>query len=383
MIDRVAVAHVLEHVRVPWSRRTVGKAKHARPTNDASRAKFALAALGFLVGALAADRLEAQAPIAQAPAATPLPRQPPGAKPAETKPPAWPPASGPPVRAGREPDLAYGAYQRGYFLTAFGEATRRVNEKQDPRAMTLLGELYANGLGVPLDEVKAAKWYQLAADRGDRDAMFALAIFHISRRGGLHDRAEAARLFASAAKLGNAAAAYDLGLLYLEGQQFPQDFARAAELFKAAAQQGNAEAQYALATLYKDGKGVEKSLTEAARLLAAAALAENLDAQVEYAIALFNGTGLPARDKVKAVALLRKAALRGSPIAQNRLAWLLSVGDGTAINPTEAIKWHLIARAGGKGDPDLDQFAAKQTPQIRAAAEKAAQPWLAVLPPKS
>src|SRR5258707_464251 len=130
--------------------------------------------------------------------------------------------------------------------------------------MTLLGELYSNGLGVPLDEVKAWKWYQLPANRGDRDAMFALAIFHVSRRGGLHDRAEAARLFASAAKLGHSAAAYDLGLLYLEGQQFPQDFGRAAELFKAAAQQGNAEAQYALATLYKDGKGVEKNPAGAA-----------------------------------------------------------------------------------------------------------------------
>ena len=341
------------------------------------------AALAFLAALLTGGRLEAQVPSAKPPPTTLLPRLNPAAKPPESSKPAAPsPTGGQPVRGGHEPDLAYGAYQRGYFLTAFAEATRRV-EKGDMHAMTLLGELYANGLGVPLDEVKAGRWYRLAAERGDRDAMFALAIFNVSRRGGLHDRAEAARLLASAAKLGHAAAAYDLGLLYLEGQQFPQDFAHAAELFKAAAQQGNAEAQYALATLYKDGKGVEKNLEEAARLLGAAALAENLDAQIEYAIALFNGTGLPARDKVKAVALLRKAALRGSPIAQNRLAWLLSVGDGTAMNPTEAIKWHLIARAGGKGDPDLDQFAAKQTPQVRAAAEKAAQPWLAVLPPKS
>jgi uncharacterized protein len=85
------------------------------------------------------------------------------------------------------------------------------------------------------------------------------------------------------------------------------------------------------------------------------------------------------RDKPRATLLLRKAALHGSPIAQNRLAWLLSVGDGPALNQCEAIKWHLIARAGGKGDPELDQWAAKQTPQARACAEKAAQPWLAVL----
>jgi len=338
-----------------------------------------LAALGFLAASLAAGRLEAQAPPA-APPASLLERWFPSAKPSDTKPAAT--AASQPARGGREPDLAYGAYQRGYFLTAFSEATKRVDQKGDPRAMTLLGELYSNGLGVPLDEVKAVKWYQLAANRGDRDAMFALAIFHVARRGGLHDRAEAARLFASAAKLGHSAAAYDLGLLYLEGQQFPQDFGRAAELFKAAAQQGNAEAQYALATLYKDGKGVEKNPAEAARLLAAAALAENPDAEVEYAIALFNGTGV-TKDEAKAAALFRKAALRGSPIAQNRLARLLSVGHGAALNPTEAIKWHLIAKAGGNGDPYLDQFAGQQTPQVRAAAEKAARPWLAALQPKS
>jgi TPR repeat protein len=153
-------------------------------------------------------------------------------------------------------------------------------------------------------------------------------------------------------------------------------------LFRGAAQQGNSEAQYALATLYKDGKGVEQDPVEAARLLAAAAIAENPDAEVEYAIALFNGTGV-TKDETKAAVLFRKAALRGSPIAQNRLARLLSVGHGAAANPTEAIKWHLIAKAGGNGDPSLDQFAAHQPAQVRAAAEKAARPWLAVLPPKS
>ena len=124
-------------------------------------------------------------------------------------------------------DLAFGAYQRGYYLTAFNEATKRVDEKQDPKAMTLLAELYANGFGVKRDDAKAAEWYRLAADRGDREAMFALAMFRIGGRGGAKNRDEAVKLLAAAAKLGHVAAAYDLALLYIEGQQFPQDFARA------------------------------------------------------------------------------------------------------------------------------------------------------------
>src|SRR5262249_58231534 len=85
---------------------------------------------------------------------------------------------------GRDPDIAYGAYQRGYYLTAFQEATKRVNEKGDPKAMTLLAELYANGFGVPNNDDEAAKWYKLAADRGDREAMFALAMFRLGGGGG-------------------------------------------------------------------------------------------------------------------------------------------------------------------------------------------------------
>src|ERR1700694_4591856 len=77
---------------------------------------------------------------------------PPAANPATA-----PAAANPAPKSGAEPDLAFGAYQRGYFLTAFAEATRRVEAKGDSRAMTLLGELYANGLGVSADDGKAAQ----------------------------------------------------------------------------------------------------------------------------------------------------------------------------------------------------------------------------------
>jgi len=164
-----------------------------------------------------------------------------------------------------EPDLAYGAYQRGYFLTAFALATHGA-EQDDPKAMTLLGELYADGLGVPRDDAKAAEWYRLAASRGDRNAMFALAMFALRGRAGPRDRQLSAKWLAAAAKLGHAVAAYDLALLYMEGQLFPQDFSRAAELLQAAAQAGNPEAQYALGTLYKQGRGVAKDEKEAVRL---------------------------------------------------------------------------------------------------------------------
>ena len=291
---------------------------------------------------------------------------------AETAPAKRPAATpGPPV------DLAYGAYQRGHFLTAFAEATKRANAN-DPKAMALLGDLYANGYGVARDDKKALEWYQLATARGDPAGTFALAMFRLSGRGGQRDPETATKLLADASRLGHPAATYDLGLLYLQGEQFPQDFVRAAALFRAAANAGSAEAQYALATLYKEGRGVAKDPVEAAKLMAAAAAADYTDAQVEYAIALFNGNGV-AKDEAASAILMRKAALKGSPIAQNRLARLLATGRGLAANPVEAAKWHLIARAGGITDLWLDGFLQQIKPTEREAGEKAAKPWLAMI----
>ena len=63
------------------------------------------------------------------------------------------------------------------------------------------------------------------------------------------------------------------------------------------------------------------------RLMRQASVAGNLDAMVEFAIAQFNGDGVD-KDEAAAAQLFLKAAHRGSPIAQNRLARILMAGRG-------------------------------------------------------
>ena len=239
------------------------------------------------------------------------------------------------------------------------EATQRMEEKSDPKAMTLLAELYANGLGVSTNDAKAAELYQLAADarrpRGDVRARDSCATAGAAASA---IAVEAAKLFAAAAKLGHPPAAYNLALLYLEGQQFPQDFARAAELFRAAAGAGSPEAQYALATLYKEGRGVDKGSARSRALLAAAAAGGHRDAEVEYAIALFNGTGV-AKDEATAAAMFLKAARQGNPVAQNRLAQYPGHRPRPAGRSGAGDQWHIIAKAGGVSDSVLDDFVAE------------------------
>ena len=118
-----------------------------------------------------------------------------------------------------------------------------------------------------------------------------------------------------------------------------------------------------------------RTLREAARLLGAAALADNTDAEVEYGIALFNGTGV-AKNEVAAATYLTKAARRGSPIAQNRLAFMYATGQGVKRDPVQAARWHLIARSGGASDLFLEDYLRKMKPEDRAAGEAAAKPWI-------
>ena len=53
---------------------------------------------------------------------------------------------------------------------------------------------------------------------------------------------------------------------------------------------------------------------------------------------------------------------------------MFAAGRGMPADPVEAIKWHLISKAGGATDLKLDAFMRQQKPDVRAAAEKAAQP---------
>lgn len=73
-------------------------------------------------------------------------------------------------------DLAYGAFQRGYYLSAFKLALPRA-ESGEPAAQTLLAELYDRGLGVARDQKKAAIWYRFAAKTGNREAQLPMQIF--------------------------------------------------------------------------------------------------------------------------------------------------------------------------------------------------------------
>ena len=250
-------------------------------------------------------------------------------------------------------DLAYGAYQRGLYLTAFREAAARLDrDPDDAAAMTLLGELYNQGLAVRQDPAQAAQWYKLAANRGDAHAMASLALMATDGRGITKDLVQARDWLEKAAAKDEATACYNLALLLINSGS-EAEIARAAQLLKVAASAEIGDAQHDLGVLYARGLGVPQDSEKAADWYFRSIRNGSTAGEVEYAIALFNGTGV-AKNEAAAARFFRQAAIQGNAIAQNRLARLYVLGKGVPRNLVEAAAWHLVAAGQGLSDSWLD-----------------------------
>lgn len=266
-------------------------------------------------------------------------------------------------------DLAYGAYQAGHYRRALDEALKRVEaNSQDAAAMTLIGEIYRQGLGVPANQAIATDWYERAAARGDVNADYALAMALLDERNPKRDTGRGGELLRKAAAAGHGAANYNLALALLATGR-DEDLKAAVACLEIAARANIGDALHALGILAKQGRGLPQSDATAAQWMAKAAAAGHAAGEVEYAIMLFNGTGV-ARDEAAAAQLFLRAAGQGNPIAQNRIARLYEAGRGVGKDTIEAAAWHLAARAQGLGDPQLDELFARLNPeqQGRAAA---------------
>ena len=273
-------------------------------------------------------------------------------------------------------DLAFGAYQRGFYSTAMMEAMKRVKRNPgDGPAMTLIAELYQQGLGVEPSKTEAARWFALAADAGDPQGMFELGVMRMKGDGMPADRDGAKDMFLKAAAQDQAGAQFYLGVMALQNNGIAPDYKTAATYFERSAALGNVEAQYAMALIYRNGTGRAKDDVKAAELMKRAAENDNTAAEVEYGIMLFNGTGVP-RDEAGAARCFIKAAGHNNPVAQDRAARLYVTGRGVKKDVVEGMKWHMLSRAAGLQDAWLDAEMNKLTQDQRAAVELAVRRYV-------
>jgi uncharacterized protein len=89
------------------------------------------------------------------------------------------------------------------YKTFSRDRYRKAAEQGVPDAQTNLGELCANGDGIPKDDVEAVKWFRKAAEQGDAGAQFNLGRLYEAGRGISPNTVEAYAWFSLSTAAGN------------------------------------------------------------------------------------------------------------------------------------------------------------------------------------
>ena len=222
------------------------------------------------------------------------------------------------------------------------ELEELITPEQKAQVQNLLGTMYAEGLGVPKDAIKAFEWYHKAANQGDAEAQFYLGLMYATGRGVTKNEIRAyawfnisaARNYRDAAVRRDAlekamtaeqraAAQNHLGEMYAIGIGVPKDATKAVEWYLKAAAQGDTEAQYTLGLMYETGgmntrSRVPKDEAKAAEWYRKAAegimkAAEQGDATAQFKLGMMYGRGNGVqKNLVRAYAWMNIAAMQGN-----------------------------------------------------------------------
>lgn len=253
------------------------------------------------------------------------------------------------------PDAAFGAYQRGLYITALNLARPRA-EAGDAAAQTLMAEIHWRGLGVPQSVEKALKWYGLAAEQGVAEAQFRYGMALLDGKYISKDEAGALRFLKLAADQDHRLAQFNFAQLTVNRNPGADGMALAVDYYEKAAKAGLPDAQYALAQVHSSGVGGRSRDLRAARSWLEKSARQNFDtAQLDLATWLVEGRG-GDRDMKAGFGWMKRAAEAGNVAAQNRLAKLYRGGLGVEADPVVAAAWYIIARRAGLSDPEMNVF---------------------------
>jgi TPR repeat protein len=122
------------------------------------------------------------------------------------------------------------------------------------RALTLLGDAHALGIGMPVNEAEAVRLYRRAAELGEARAQNNLGYMYGAGRGIGRDDVQAIAWRRRAADQGFADAQHGLGYMYLAGLGTARNPTQAVEWYRRAADQGMTSSQFAVGALLYDGR---------------------------------------------------------------------------------------------------------------------------------
>jgi TPR repeat protein len=236
-----------------------------------------------------------------------------------------------------------------------------------------LNRLRHEGADIPADETKIAAALRLEVEKGDRDAMRALADMQVYGRGQPRDAEQGLALLRRAVAAGSAAAAADLANLFLsDAPGIPRNPAQGFHWMAESAHLGNAAAMLNLGSMYFNyPNAAMRDPGEGYRWLMRAALVDNPSAQELLSGVLAQGAMVGARtiippDPIAADMWLRLAAR--SPFHDNA-----SPRRQIESNMTTAQLAQAKERADAWGPKSLDEVLAMTIPLPEVAGAK--PPW--------
>jgi len=293
--------------------------------------------------------------------------------------------------------LGQTAAQQGDFDAA-AKWFRLAAKKGDKQAQYLFAMLYRDGKGVDRDDIQAVRWLKLAAAQHYSEAQYQLGSMLEHGRGvDAPDIAAALSWYRQAAKAGHAGAQLHMAIMYAQGIGVKKSDAQALDwAFKASAS-GNSEAksyvqqllsrinvnasagdpaaQFVLARLYERGQGLHADINKAEQWLRQSAASGNADAQFHLAELLLHRNNPQLLQQ--AAGLYLRAARQGQMQAAARIGAMYATGQGVARNRDEAIHWLEQASKSGQSTAQTNLAillaAAQQDKQAVAWLRKAAQ----------
>jgi len=165
------------------------------------------------------------------------------------------------------PDANLGVICKAGDCVSVAEAA----EQGNPDAQFAMAMAYHTGRGRAQNDAIAAEWLERAARGGHTKSQAYYGLTLYRGIGVPANRAEAVKWLAKAADAGDEEAESTLGIAYYEGGGVPANFSESEKWWRRAGMQGNVEAEANIGVLYFEGRGVAKNEDEALKWLTAAA----------------------------------------------------------------------------------------------------------------
>lgn len=187
-------------------------------------------------------------------------------------------------------------------------------KKIKPYLQYQIGMMYLKGLGIPVDNQKAAEYFEKSAELGNQYAKRLLAFEYISGKNFEQNIEKGIPLLTECADGGDAFSCYKLGTLYLKGEIINQDLDKAKKYLLSA--EDNEFTQYALGKLYlqKEKYDIQKAISYFEK-----SADKNMQASYQLGRLYFFGIDGLEKDKEKAMEYLNLSAEQGNEYAQNIL----------------------------------------------------------------